>query len=211
MITARLKTQAIATIVGTLSLMLVLSPLFVKESIPINEHEQLLIRKVTITAPPPPPPPPPKSSYRKAETTPIAIKVQGGGPTIPIIDIEPNIDMLPPSVPVANLTAVQWQSLEIDWQAFELNALDALPSLVNTVKLSFPRSLTSMGVDKALVQLDVLIDEQGRLTLINIVKNKYPELVEEIYKFIRRSRFSSPLKNGSPVKARFILPLEIEP
>lgn len=212
MINARLKIQCIATAFGVLSMILVLSPLFVKQSIVLNEHEQIQIRKVSIITPlfPPPPPPAPKSRYRKAETLSLAINVQGEEPTMPILDVESNIDVLPPSVPEANLTAVQWQSLEIDWQAFDLNALDSLPSLVNTVKLTFPKSLTSMGIDKALVQLDVLIDEKGRLTLIKIVKNTYPELVEEIYKFIRSSRFSSPLKNGSPVKTRFILPLEIK-
>jgi len=54
-----------------------------------------------------------------------------------------------------------------------------------------------------------MIDEQGHLTLIDIVENPYSELREVIQRLIRNTRFSAPTKDNLPVRARFIWPVEI--
>ena len=55
------------------------------------------------------------------------------------------------------------------------------------------------------------IDEQGKLTLLNILENPYPELRPEIERIVRSSRFSVPTKGTAAVSARFIWPVEFKP
>lgn len=121
----------------------------------------------------------------------------------------PEIKLNKPDVPKIETTQTQWQSLEVDWDAFDLDVLDSMPVLLTPIRAVIPRSLESRGINHILVKLDVLIDEQGQVTLIDVVQNPYPELASEIQKIVRTSRFSAPRKGDVPVRARFIWPIEI--
>lgn len=170
--------------------------------------EKIIIREVALVTPPPPPPPPP--AQQAMVETPITIQIQGSGASMQILTVEQNITITKPDIPPMVVSQTKWQPLEIDWDAFALDQLDDLPTLLTPLKINFPKSLSRQGVKRVLVKLEVMIDEQGQLTLINIVSNPYQELQGEIQRIIRSSRFSAPKKDNQPVRARFVWPIEIK-
>ena len=168
-----------------------------------------MVREVAIAVPPPPPPPPPVVQQNLVDS-PVNLQIQGSGPVIQMIDVEPDINIAPPEMRDIATETAQWQSLDVNWDALDLNQLDSLPTLLTALRVNFPRSLSRQGVDQVLVKLDVVIDEQGRATLVDIVENPYPELRSEIERLVRNSRFTVPQKNNENVRARFIWPVEIK-
>ena len=171
----------------------------------------LVIREVSTVSLPPPPPPPVSRQQQNVATTNLSIQVEGQGVALQKIDIDlPPLDLHQPQDMHIDPVATQWQSLEVNWNAFELDALDSLPTLLTPLRVTMPKSLSRQGIDKALIKLDVMIDESGQVTLIEIASNPYPELVGEIEKLVRNSRFSPPQKDQEPARARFIWPIEIK-
>lgn len=190
-------------------LMAALSLLFLGYWLPDQVQETIEVREIAIAVPPPPPPPQPTVRQNVMES-PVNLQIQGSGPVVQMVEVEPNIDIAPPDIPDILTETTQWQSLEVNWDAFDLNQLDSLPSLLTALRVNFPRSLSRQGIDEVLVRLDVVIDEEGRATLVEIVDNPYPELRGEIERLVRSSRFTAPQKDNESVRARFIWPVEIK-
>lgn len=175
----------------------------------VKSEESLTIREIAISTPPPPPPPPQVQQIQANQN--MTLQVQGQGAALSIIDIpQPEIKVELPDAPQMTSRQPQWQSLTVDWQAFELNDLDSFPNLLTPLRVKLPTSLSRRGVNNVLIKLDVVIDIDGQVKLLNIVENPYPELNSEINKMVRNSRFSAPQKDGAPVRARFIWPIEIK-
>lgn len=173
--------------------------------------DKVVVREVALVALPPPPPPSVQQSQAEAEPT-QSLVVQGAGASIQAVDIkiESNLSVIKPQTPNMSVTAPKWQPMSVNWDAFSLNQLDGLPSLLTNVKAKIPKSLSRQGINKFVVKLDVFIDEDGRVSLINITENPYPELTPEINRIVKQSRFSSPKKDGKKVRARFIWPIEFK-
>lgn len=171
--------------------------------------DQLVIREVALATPPPPPPPPPVVQQTSVET-PVTLQVSGEGPSLQMMKVEQKIEVAKPDLPGIETRMTQWQPLEVDWNAFELKELDGLPKLLTPLRITFPASLRRRGINRVNIKLDVVIDEQGQVTLVDIVHNPHPELVSEIQRMVRNSRFTAPTKDKEPVRARFIWPMEIE-
>lgn len=171
----------------------------------------LSVRKIdTLALPPPPPPPSPAQQSASSRDT-LSVQVEGQGAQLQKMEFElPPLTMQPPSELVISAEQSQWQSLDVNWNAFDLDALDSLPTLLTPLRINLPKSLSRKGIEQVLIKLDVMIDEQGAITLIDIASNPYPELENEIQKLIRQSRFSPPQKNNEPARARFIWPIEIK-
>ncbi len=173
---------------------------------------KVMVRKVTQAFTPPPPPPKPISQPTKQSQPTIDLNAAGKGPAIDLTKLtikQPLNPMLSP--PDFNHAPSDLNlDLAIDWQAFGLGELDSVPVLLTQIKAIFPRSLARKGIKKAKVALDVFIDEQGNITLINIKEMPDEALLDSIYKIIRTSHFSVPTKNGQPVRARFIWPVEFK-
>ena len=176
-------------------------------------EQKLLLRPLDLTTLPTPPPPPPPSPPQPVNTAPTldlqvssSSAVQIAAPDIQLV--KPKLEL---SAPQPQRQQLQWQPLQIEISAFSLDQLDALPVLQTPLNAVFPRSLSRQGIKKALVKLDILIDEQGKLTLLNILENPYPELRPEIERIVRSSRFSVPTKGTAAVSARFIWPVEFKP
>ncbi len=202
--------QFVTLALSGIMLLAALSLLWIGQWMPAALPEKVEVREIALSVPPPPPPPPPVVEQNVMET-PVTVQVQGSGVSVEMTPVKPNIQAMKPDLPKVETTQSRWQSLEVDWNALGLDDLDGLPNLLTALKVKFPQSLIRRGVDKVLVELDVVIDERGRLDLISVVRNPYPELHSEIVKLVRRSRFTSPTKDGNPVRARFIWPIEIAP
>ena len=173
--------------------------------------ETVTVREIALLmSPPSPPPPPPPAMRQPVVESPVTLQIQGSGPSLQMLEImQPLIEITRPRVFV-DTSKTQWQPLEVNWDAFALNDLDALPTLLTPLRAVFPKSLTRRGIHSALVKLDVLIDERGQVTLVDVVENPYPELNSEIQKIVRNSRFTAPRKNNTTVRARFIWPIDIK-
>ena len=198
-----------ATLLSLSLLSIALLTLWLGHSIPAALPDTIEVREVALTMPPPPPPPPPPVKQQLVETS-LNLTVTGSGVVIPKIDVKHTIKPIKPDVPVIEFQQNKWQSLEINWDAFDLNQLDNLPTLLTPLRVSFPKSLSRKGISRILVKLDVVINEQGQLNLVGIIDNPYPELTHEIHRLVRHSRFTPPKKNNQNVRARFIWPVDIK-
>ncbi|MEG3765570.1 energy transducer TonB [Alteromonas sp. 14N.309.X.WAT.G.H12] len=171
----------------------------------------LMVRKLDIAVSQPPPPPPPQSQ-QVTEQADVNMQVEGAGAAVSMADmrIDPTIDIDKPDMPNVVMNQPQWEAPEIDWDAYGLGELDDKPTLLTPLKIHFPKKLKRRGIDRVVVKLDVLIDEKGDVTLINILDNPHHELNKEIHRFVRSSKFTAPHKAHEAVRARFIWPVEIE-
>ncbi|MDN4503762.1 hypothetical protein QX776_15230 [Alteromonadaceae bacterium BrNp21-10] len=205
-----MRLQGLAMLFSIVLLSLALCVMWLGRGLIEMPDDSLTIREVSISSPPPPPPPPPQVQQAQTNQN-MTLQVQGLGAQLQVIDVpQPDIDIELPDEPQITSSQPQWQTLNVDWQAFELNDLDSFPSLLTPLRVKLPASLSRRGIDKVLIKLDVVIDVDGKISLLDIIENPYPELVLAINKMVRDSRFSAPQKDGAPVRARFIWPIEIK-
>lgn len=201
------QTKAMA--LSVLILALALGFLWLSQGVKVALNNTVTVREVALALPPPPPPPP--TAMQVEANTPINLQGSGQGPTLQMLDItKVEIAIAKPDTPSLNSTQPEWQALEVNWDAFSLDDLDTLPSLLTPLRLTLPKSLTRKGITQVLIKLEIVVDEQGQLELIRVVQNPYPELKPEIDKMVRSSRFSAPKKGDQNVRAKFIWPIEIK-
>ena len=176
-----------------------------------DKTPSLQVRHIDLAVTPPPPPPPPQSQ-KVTQQAEITMQVEGAGATVEManLTVDTDIDIKKPDMPQVHLAQTKWDVPEIDWDAYKLSDLDDKPALLTPVKIRFPKALKKRGVEHVLVKLDVMIDESGDVTLIDIVSNPHHELNREIQRFVKGSKFTAPHKGDKAVRARFIWPIEIE-
>ena len=171
-------------------------------------------RQVDIGAPPPPPPPPPTPAHR-ASPPPVVIVLSEDIPSPVSLATrqsvaEPfSIEELDQPEVTLDAPALA-RDLSVNWAEFGLDQLDTLPRLITDLRVRFPKDLLDRGVVRVAVALSVVIDESGAVYLRRVVNNPHPELDAEIRRMIRRARFTTPTKDGVPVRASFVWPLLFE-
>lgn len=211
MLSQWLKQRWLSWLLSSLMLAMALLILGLSHWLKTQASPTLLVREVSTLSLPPPPPPPVPRQQQSADNAALSLQVEGQGAVTRKLEIDmPPLDLYKPQDMQIDPMSTEWQSLEVNWDAFELDALDSLPTLLTPLRVTLPKSLSRQGIDKALIKLDVMIDEAGQVTLIDIASNPYPELVSEIEKLVRTSRFSPPQKDHEPARARFIWPIEIK-
>jgi protein TonB len=203
------KSYPIALGISALMIALVLALVYIATSLPINNNEALIVREVS-TASLPPPVVVPKIT-KPISNAQIALQVQGSGAQIELSEIVPitvaNFDLNKDASSFAQ--ALNIVVPDIDFKGFALSELDGIPRLLSSAKINVPQELKRQASSTVLIRLEVSINEQGRVSLINILTNPYPSLNFEITEMVNRVRFTSPVKQGEIVKARFIWPLEV--
>lgn len=174
-------------------------------------EDKVIVREVAMMSLPPPPPPP--IAVSKPIATPLTVNISGAGVEMQRVEIKvkTQVNIQRPDAPQVTLSTPDLQNTAINWHAFSLNDLDDLPRLLTSIKAVLPKSLSRNVVEKFIVKLDVMIDEQGRVSLIEVVTSPYPELKPEIDRIVKTSRFSAPKKDQQIVRARFIWPIEFNP
>ncbi|WP_017444901.1 energy transducer TonB [Gayadomonas joobiniege] len=200
----------IAFFAGTCLFILAIGSFWLTQLVGQTANAEIQVRQIELAATPPPPPPP--QSQRVHQQADVNMQIAGQGAVIEMteleLDVEVEIDS--PETPQITLTKQQWKMPEVDWDAFDLNDLDGQPKLLTPIKIHFPKRLKRRGIKKVVVKLDVMIDEQGDVTLIEILENPHHELDKEIQRFVRGSKFTAPSKENEAVRARFIWPVQIE-
>lgn len=205
------KRRALALGLASALLFTLLLLQYLIEHLPLQQPPDLVVREVNLSAPPPPPPPPPAPQQQTdSAARAVNLDVSGAGPRVELGEapVDTRLKLPAPQAPGLDSQPDWQQALNVDWDAFGLAELDQLPQLISSPKTRFPPSLTRRGIRKATVELDVLIDENGRVTLRSVRANPYPELQPLIDQVVRKSRFTSPTKEGQPVRAVFTWPVE---
>lgn len=207
-----LARRGLAMLLAGLSLAALLALLQLSKSAKTPEKQDWVVRQISVALPPPPPPPAQEQSQDSSSSADLdfsfqaealALKVSKQHVKVKEITVEkPPID----SLTQVNLN-IDWTP---DWQAFGLEQLDQRPQLLTPIRVSFPHRLYQRGVNKALVKLLVMIDEQGQVHLQKITQLKYPELKPSLKQAISQARFTPPKVDGKLVKAEFIWPLALE-
>jgi outer membrane biosynthesis protein TonB len=202
--------RAIALSLGALLVALLIGAEQWLQNRPLLQPDQVEVRSIELSAPPPPPPPPKPQTQQQSTARAVELELAGGGASVelgtPEIDVQ--LQVAEPEVPELT-SAPEWSSqLSVNWEAFGLAELDQLPQVVNSPRTVFPNALVRRGVTQATVELDVMIDEQGRVSLRGVRSNPYPELRPLIDKVVQKTRFTSPTKQGQPVRAVFTWPVE---
>ncbi|WP_116367811.1 energy transducer TonB [Parahaliea mediterranea] len=180
-------------------------------AMPTAQRPELTLRQVALAAPPPPPPAPPKQ--HRSDVQPALTIEAAANPAAVAIARAPQAtltDALPLPNPDFTPAPINWeQDLAVNWDAFAPEALDAPPQVLTLQRTAWPSDLSRRNIDRAVVRLDVMIDERGTPMLISILENPHPALSSAIGQIVRGSRFTPPTRNGQAVRARFVWPLEL--
>lgn len=204
--------RIISIVLAAACLTVLLTVIQLSKSTHSQTKEDLVVRQVSVALPPPPPPP--AQEQQQVNNSGVDIDFSFNAQGLALKMAEQNVKVREIKVekpPIDSLTQV---NLNIDWtpdwQAFGLDQLDQRPQLLTPIRVSFPHRLYQRGVNKALVKLLVMIDEQGQVHLQQITQLKYPELKPSLQQAISQARFTPPKMDGKLVKAEFIWPLELE-
>jgi len=176
---------------------------------PLLQSEQLQVRRIELSAPPPPPPPKPQTQQSSTNTA-VQLSIAGSGASVElgVPELDSQLQLAEPEAPQL-ADAPKWDTeLAVNWEAFGLAELDQLPQVLSSPRTVFPNALVRRGISQATVELDVMIDEDGRVSLRGVRSNPYPELQPLIEKVVQKTRFTSPTKQGQPVRAVFTWPVE---
>jgi len=208
----KIKRHHFYTLLITVAMMLVaVALLFANEWFAKRIDPEVLVREVHVASlPPPPPPPPPQQTVQVEQTLSLSLEGDGAAMDVSLVEVErPQLMLTPPPMTV-QMNVDFSDALNIDWQAFGLDDLDSVPSLLTRAKTKYPRALVKQGILQVTVKLDVFINEQGKPTLIAIRSKYQKELSNAINELVKRARFTPPTKDGQPVAARFVWPVEFK-
>jgi hypothetical protein len=92
----------------------------------------------------------------------------------------------------------------------DLNDLDGIPSVVRAPIIDdYPKALIDRGIGEFNVLLHILVDEQGRPYLIEVLSSGYPPYNPSLDEFVADVRFTPPTVLGVPVRTEYAWPLLI--
>jgi protein TonB len=167
------------------------------------------IRTVDVVPPPPPPPP-------EFEEPPEAEEMEEPAP-----DLAPPPPMLSFSQLEVALEAgigdamgggfgfggfaVQ-PDIAAEIELFDVKDLDEVPRPRVQVKMEPPIRFKRERIS-GIVRLEIAIDEQGKTTVLNVVKTSHSELNESAIAAAEKWIWTPPKKNGKAVKARYVFPI----
>ncbi len=177
-----------------------------KQSPPPKPKKQPMPKKPVVKEPPPPPKPelspqakkiveevPPKTVEQEpeekiVEKTEEAVKPAPAEPTPPML-IEPAEDALPNPVPIFKLTQA--------------------PRFLHRETPVYPETMRTQGIS-GVVKLEALIDKEGRVTKVNILKSAGKHFDEAARRAIQASSFYPAEVENEPVAVLLRLPVRFD-
>ncbi|MFQ3270298.1 MAG: protein TonB [Lentimonas sp.] len=156
-------------------------------------------------APPPPPPldePPPPPPEPEKEEPPPELKTPPPPITLDQLDLALN-----PGTGAAGAGDFALPSFDVSQsdlgglEIFELGDVDSAPKPLTQIRFSYPAAAKRRGI-KGVVKIEYIVNENGRVEHITIIKSPHPSLADATGNVIRRVRFTPATKDGRPVKVR---------
>ena len=177
----------------------------------IRRSDEWLVREVetfSFTPPPPPKTQMEKQVEKEALTEPILPKLIEEPQDLDIDLMTATLDVGPGDFKAAFSLANYNPTPDGfgDQLVFALHDLDGTPNVIKRGKLTYPPKLMRRGLEGE-VKLLVLIDEKGKVRVIEVVSSTHPEFVEPSRRAAEDSIYEPPKRNGETVKVQFYLPI----
>lgn len=155
--------------------------------------------------PPPPEPPPPPEEEEEQE-------VEDLDTTPPPLSLSQLESALNPGIGEGLMQGFSLDAFGMapdvgsEIQIFELSDLDRRPRRLSAVVPQFPPEFQVQGYSGE-IRVRILIDEQGNVSILEVVSATHREAVQPVLQALTRWRFEPPLRQGEPVRAAYIQPL----
>lgn len=166
------------------------------------------ISSVSVALPPPPPPPPePPPPEPEQEQTPPPPDQQPPLPSLEQLEIALNPGT-GGALAVGTGTGLDFAMETVDdlRDLFDFGELDAIPHVVRAGAIEYPPALRRAGTE-GFVNLVVIIDQNGRVQVDEVVDFSHRAFVQPAIRGAENTRFSTPRRNGEPVRARYLWPI----
>ena len=182
--------------------------------LPLSEFiddSEWTVRKVDATEFSPPPPPQTemeKKIEKQAHEKPISPKLAAPVQTLDVDPLNVTLEVGPGDFKAAfaltnHNPAPDGYEHEL---VFALHDLDGNPNVIKRGRLTYPPKLMRRGLEGE-VKLLVLIDEKGKVRVLDVVSSTHPDFVEPSRKAAEDSIYEPPRRNGEAVKVQFYLPI----
>ena len=205
---SKLRRHIVSVVLGLGLLVGLLALVVLDGLIGAEPPEAVALRRVALRDPPPPPPPP---VTRQEETEDPRPQISAARQQIPIelttmdLDIEITAGLLS-----GDGFGDLGQGLGFDLGTVDLSDLDGIPTVVRAPVIDdYPEALIEEGIRGFEVVLHILIDEQGRPYLVEILGSGYPPYNARLDEFVSEVRFTPPTLLGVPVRTEYAWPLLI--
>jgi hypothetical protein len=171
-------------------------------------RETVALRPVAFRDPPPPPPPPVTREDPVEDPSP---ELSEAARQVPLELTTMNLEI---KVPAGQLTGEGggWgDGIGVDLGTVDLGDLDGIPQVVRSPVLDdYPEELLDQGIGGFEAVVHILIDEQGRPYLIEVLGSAYPPYNPKLEDFVAEVRFTPPTMLGIPVRTEYAWPLLIK-
>lgn len=205
-----MKRLSIALLLSTGLISVITSILSIQDLENNANSDTFIIRRIDVALPPPVAPPTPAHPKSTDVNLNLSNTSDGVAMKLELGTIKTEELLAPPEALQSLLSNNDWEfKWAQDWKALGIAELDSPPQVLSPIRAKFPKALLARGINRAMVKLHIVIDELGRAHLKSIHQNPYPELQATIQDTVRQVRFTIPNKNGAPVKAEFIWPVEL--
>lgn len=170
------------------------------------------LRLVTIDAvipppePPPPEPPPPPEEERQEEVRDLDMQP----PPLTLSQLESSLN---PGFGDGLFGGLGFDAFGMapdvgqEVQMFEMSDLDRRPRRLATVMPQIPREVMAQGLTGQ-VRLRVMIDEEGNVSILEVVSATHREMIQPVRQALVRWRFEPPTRDGQPVRAAYVQPFD---
>ena len=169
------------------------------------------IEEVNIAPPPPPPPledtPPPPP---KEDPPPPDLEKPPPMPTLDQLELSLNPGTGDLSIGAGLGIRVDFsaESAEQLEQIFEFGDLDEVPRRIREGSFRYPPNSPS-GQGKAFVSMLIFINENGRVSVEEVVDYSHSQLINAAKNAMKDSRWTSPMRNGKKVRTKYNITMSI--
>ncbi|MCC5806175.1 MAG: energy transducer TonB [Opitutales bacterium] len=198
--------MVLATVIMTLAIIFILPFTQLLQTDPRDMHR---VRSIDIAPPPPPPPPPDPPPPEEEQQDPDVDDLSTPPPPISLSQLEAALN---PGIGGALGQAVDLGAFGVapdaaaEMQIFQLGDLDRRPQRLRTVTPRFPPEF-SVRAYQGTVRARIMIDEEGNVTVMEIVESTHREAVQPVRQALAQWQFEPPVRDGRPVRATYIQPI----
>lgn len=185
--------------------------------LPFTQHlaglkrDGLEVRTIDVSLPPPPPPPPEPPPPEQKQETPPQPKLQNPPKPLSLSQLEMSLN---PGVGDAFGGTFGMGAFEVDANAlgdlstFSISELDEVPRLLRQPAWTWPRHAIGKIDSDVKARALIFINPDGRVEVKNFINMSHPVIERDVLEWLQQVRFSQPKRDGKPVRARYIFPLE---
>jgi len=176
--------------------------------ISVEPPETVALREVVFRDPPPPPPPP---VTRQDEADDSRPQLSESRQQLALELTTMDLDLKVPAGRLSTEGSGWGDGIGVGLGTIDLNDLDGIPVVITSPLIDdYPEALIVQGVRSFNVLLHIMIDEQGRPYLIDVLDSAYPPYNARLNNFVSEVRFTPPTLLGVRVRTEYAWPVLIQ-